>query len=131
MIGVQVKKKTLAYSTDCIQNSKPIDLAWNYWNLMAVGGACMAALISHGPSTQMGQERGDEPEEHGEASEELHRQGVLDACEWICERTFDVVDDKYDDKFEEHHAVALVTNDDGTKTIHPVFGVKGYSDTRA
>jgi hypothetical protein len=126
-VGINFKKSKAEYLLDCIRNGKPIqpiDLSkgWTQDDMLAVAGAMLFAVKTHGPALLPPEEKAKLPEEYQEAYEHTFYSEIVSAIEWYGKATMMVNLGQYDEEFEDHHRAILVQKE--TKRL--VVPMKGF-----
>jgi hypothetical protein len=121
MMPVKFNKEHAQYFIDCLANGELISprasAGWTKFDMLNLAGALYATIFSQGPVkiTKENDSLGlmniealkNLPEEHREANEQTLTEDILGAFQWIMDRTFDVIDDDYDERFDNEHFVLI------------------------
>ena len=113
-----------------LRNGTAIDAppeGWSINDMMALGGACFFAAMSHGPILDKvrGIDTSKLPHEHREAREDTLMQDLHDAIEFYGQLTSLVADSRFDPEYEPNVVALVFTDADGKKQLIPHKGFKG------
>lgn len=126
-IHVLFEKERMADVIVALGNGRAIqpsaDERWTADDLLALAGACMCVVLSHGPQFHRNIDVTKTHPEHREAIDLEFFGDVHSAIEWVSSRCFDVVDGDYDDHFEPIHELSVIWHD-GRSQIIPQRGFK-------
>jgi hypothetical protein len=101
------------------------DGGWGINDMLTLAGVCMMGVMSHGPvHYKLDKERYEQmPYEHREASEVTFEKDLFASICFCSELAFFILDEKYDDRFDEVVKV-LIYMDGDEKVIHPITGIE-------
>lgn len=131
MHAVRFNKQYAEAVLDAIQTGKPIPVQPGGWagnNLLAAAGVIYAALYSQGPHRRQAlglpASLDDTHPETREAVQDTFRRELHAAIDFAGLLTFDVIDRRYDAKFEADVAAVVSAPEPGVKKLVPVSGFK-------
>lgn len=123
-IPIQFSKARAQELIDCIANGAPIrssdERGWTLADFLHVRGAFYLAAMSFGLAG-----RANDAQEHKEARWQAVKADVEHADRWFAERTKDILEKTYDERFEVVHKAILSIREDGEPEVTPNSGFRG------
>jgi len=123
-IAINFDKKKAERYIQALTDGKPIDAARNVDDILALAGACFFAAMSQAPALQKAvdwSELDRQPPEEDDEEEDTFFADLHAAIEYYGQLTMLVASGEYDASFDPK-CRAIVTIENGEKTVHPIEG---------
>jgi hypothetical protein len=129
-IAINFDKAKAERLLESLTNHKPIEAPHNVDDILALAGACFFMAMSQAPALQQaidGSKPPPPPDPDDDEAEDTFFADLHAAIEYYGQLTMMVATGEYDEGFDPQH-IAIVTVEDGEKTVVPVAGVRGDPD---